>query len=361
MKEALSSGSYSPDDVIFLLKLINNELKEMDTFEREQAIQKGVSYSNMLPIEYEPSEEYVQIFMKTLEETKEKIATLTAVLSEKIIKKRGSKLILVSLARAGTPIGILVKRFIKYKYEIDLPHYSVSIIREAGLDENAVKFMIEKHGHSNIQFIDGWTGKGVIKNTLENSCESFKNKYGIELNSDLAVLADPGRICSTYATREDFLIPNACLNSTVSGLMSRTVLNKDIIGEDDFHGSKFYQSLIKKDLSQYYVDTISQSFNLTLHEIEYECEEPDRRGLKDIEKIKAQYDIEDINFIKPGVGETTRVLLRRVPWMILVNTMDNPNLEHIYRLAKEKGIPIKIIESKSYSCFGLIKQLRGRG
>lgn len=37
------------------------------------------------------------------------------------------------------------------------------------------------------------------------------------------------------------------------------------------------------------------------------------------------YKISDVNLIKPGVGETTKVLLRRVPWMILVNDMDNPN------------------------------------
>ena len=34
--------------------------------------------------------------------------------------------------------------------------------------------------------------------------------------------------------------------------------------------------------------------------------------------IKA-YDIKDINYIKPGIGEATRVLLRRVPWKLLIN------------------------------------------
>ncbi len=42
-----------------------------------------------------------------------------------------------------------------------------------------------------------------------------------------------------FGTREDFLIPSACLNSTVSGLVSRTVLNDDLIGPADFHGAKF--------------------------------------------------------------------------------------------------------------------------
>ena len=46
-----------------------------------------------------------------------------------------------------------------------------------------------------------------------------------------------------FGTREDYLIPSACLNSTVSGLVSRTVFNTDHIGPDDFHGAKFYAEL----------------------------------------------------------------------------------------------------------------------
>ena len=45
----------------------------------------------------------------------------------------------------------------------------------------------------------------------------------------MAVLADPGYCTSIYGTREDFLIPSACLNATVSGLISRTVLNDTFI------------------------------------------------------------------------------------------------------------------------------------
>ena len=42
---------------------------------------------------------------------------------------------------------------------------------------------------------------------------------------------------------------------------------------------------------------------------------------------KRIFNIKNINHIKPGVGdETTRVLLRRVPWKILVNSLNNPIL-----------------------------------
>ncbi|WP_305037295.1 RNA-binding protein, partial [Bacillus cereus group sp. BfR-BA-01441] len=62
--------------------------------------------------------------------------------------------------------------------------------------------------------------------------------------------------------------------------------------------------------------------------------------------------------IKPGVGETTRVLLRRIPWKILIRKQNNPDLKHILLLAKEKNAPIEIYENMAYSCCGLIKPLR---
>ena len=47
-------------------------------------------------------------------------------------------------------------------------------------------------------------------------------------------IADPAHSVKICSTREDFLIPSACLNSTISGLMTRTVERKDLIGEYDF-------------------------------------------------------------------------------------------------------------------------------
>lgn len=357
MNNEVLSGSYSPDDVIFLLKEISDSIAEQSTEYREKAIQSGTHYSEMLPIEYEPTEEYTKIFHDTLDNTKEKIAQLVSILCEKILKSRGNEIVLVSLARAGTPICILVKRYLKLKYNIDLPHYCISIIRDIGVDENALLYIQKKHPNMDIQFIDGWTGKGVIQNTLKQSCENFYRKYNIRINSNLAVLSDPGWICNTYATREDFLIPNACLNSTVSGLMSRTVYNKKLISNTDFHGSKFYKELQNVDLSNHYVDTISTCYNSFSNNIDLEYTAPDFRGLNNVHEIQKLLNIDNINLIKPGVGETTRVLLRRIPRIIYVDSFNNHNLKHIYKLAEEKNVPLELYSSNSYSCFGIIKQV----
>ena len=79
---------------------------------------------------------------------------------------------------------------------------------------------------------------------------------------------------------------------------------------------------------------------------------------KEAEEIAEKFHIKDINFIKPGIGETTRVLLRRVPWKILVkNKTEKIYIGHILELAKEKGITVEEYPLKYYRACGLIKNL----
>ena len=363
-KAQMLTGSYSSDDVIFLLKDLSGISIEKSLDEREQAIQKGIHYSEMLPIEYEPTEEYLELFYESLHLYKQKVAIAVGTVAELIIEKNGQDIVLVSLARAGTPIGILIKRYIQEKYTKAIPHYSISIIRGRGLDENAMLHIVNEHPTKHICFIDGWTGKGAISKELTKSVDVFNEKYGDILDDELAVLADPGYCSSLFGTREDFLIPSACLNSTVSGLVSRTVLNSRWIGEQDFHGAKVYNELRSKDVSNHHIDVITAEFEAAapfIVEAKAALKEMDMsptwEGLHTIQSIQHQFGIEDVNLIKPGVGETTRVLLRRVPWKILVKDLDDPRLKHILQLAKERQVIVEVYENMTYTCCGLIRPL----
>ncbi|MBA9086248.1 hypothetical protein FHR92_002721 [Fontibacillus solani] len=361
-------GSYSPRDVVFLLKDLSTVELEKNMEDREEAIQSGTHYSEMLPMEYQPTQQYIQLFHDTLKTTARNVALASAITAELIWNKRGENTIIASLARAGTPIGILIKRYIRLVYQHDLPHYSISIIRGKGIDENAVLYMLKQHPQFSIQFVDGWTGKGAIRNVLIQARETLKMKYGIIIDDDLAVLADPARCSATFGTRQDFLIPSACLNSTVSGLMSRTVLRDDLIGPDDYHGAKFYKEWLKDDVSNLFVDTVSRFFADVKEEAKqqaaYLYDNPNEtevtwKGMKDINRIQEDFGIADVNLVKPGVGETTRVLLRRVPWKILVDRMDNPHLKHILLLAKDRNVPVEVYPDLTYSCCGIIKPVNG--
>lgn len=65
--------------------------------------------------------------------------------------------------------------------------------------------------------------------------------------------------------------------------------------------------------------------------------------MKSVQAIQQDLGITNIHFVKPGVGETTRVLLRRIPWKILINPRYTNELEHILLLAKEKMYRLKNI------------------
>ena len=59
-------STYKPEDVTILLKDITGMVTPLGTKEREQLIQRGVHYSEMLPIEYVPSKAYLDMFFKAM-------------------------------------------------------------------------------------------------------------------------------------------------------------------------------------------------------------------------------------------------------------------------------------------------------
>jgi hypothetical protein len=365
VKVPVGFGTYKQEDVTFLLKDLSNLMFEDSAENREKQMQSGGHYSESLPIEYQPSKAYVDLFWQMLAQYKQKVALCIGIVAEQIYHLKGNKTVLVSLARAGTPTGILIKRYMERRFHVKLPHYSISIIRDRGIDENAIKYILAEHPGCQLQFIDGCTGKGAISLELTKACQEFAKKYGITLDDTLAVIADPGYCTTLYGTREDFLIPSACLNSTVSGLVSRTILNERFIGENDFHGAKFYKELINSDVSNEYVDIITKEFPgifaQAARSIEGRSSEkgkPEFLGMSLVKKIQTEFDLPSTHLIKPGVGETTRVLLRRVPWKILMSEPSSPYVKHIMMLAQEKGVEVVMYKDLNYLCCGLIKSIK---
>jgi hypothetical protein len=350
-----SFGSYRVDDVAWLLKDLSHLQLEATVEDREESIQSGGShYAESLPIEYQPTADYQNLFEAALAESAQQMANAVAIVAEQILALKGQNVVLVSLARAGTPVGVLIKRWIEERYGIFAPHYAVSIVRGKGIDVNALGYIAEHHNAKDAIFIDGWTGKGAISKELAVALEVYEEKTGIHFGRELAVLADPGSCVEIFGTRADFLIPSACLNSTVSGLVSRTVLNDDFIGPEDFHGAKFYKELLDVDVSYDFIDAITAKFATVTVLSHTEDTTPTWDGWSTIERISNEYGINNVNLVKPGVGETTRVLLRRVPWRILIRRDAYDSLAHIRLLAESKGVEIQVVDELAYSCIGII-------
>ena len=360
-----SFGSYPPEDVAWLLKDLSHVRLEAPIEQREAAIQAGrAHYAESLPVEYQPGPEYRRLFHRALDASAERLAYATGLVTEMILAERGPDAVLVSLARAGTPVGILLRRWARYAHGLDVPHYAISIVRGRGIDTVALRYLAEHHDPASVMFVDGWTGKGAITRELTAALA------GLPFPSDLAVLADPGRCTSLFGTRDDFLIPSACLNSTVSGLVSRTVLNASLIGPGDFHGAKFYRELAGDDVSAAFLDAVCARFPDVAERVAKDLpglraadRTPDWSGWAAVRACAEAEGTDDLNLVKPGIGETTRVLLRRVPWKVLVRSDAGPEVTHIRLLADERGVPVHEVEPDRfpYACMGFIHPRFGRG
>ncbi|MGW1724533.1 phosphoribosyltransferase [Streptomyces sp. NPDC002306] len=363
-------SSYAPEEVGWLLQDLSDVTLEAPTEEREEAIQSGgAHYAESLPVEYQPSEQYQELFHTALGISADRIAHAVGVVTETVIAERSPRPVLVSLARAGTPVGVLMRRWAQYRHGLDLPHYAVSIVRGRGIDVNALRWLAAHHDPSDVVFVDGWTGKGAITRELADALREFEEAEGVSgFDPEIAVLADPGSCVRTYGTREDFLIPSACLNSTVSGLISRTVLRADLVGPHDFHGAKFYRELAGTDVSVDFLDAIAARFGEVVDTVDAAVKEllaadrtPTWEGWAAVERISEEYGIHDVNLVKPGVGETTRVLLRRVPWKILARAGAGADLDHVRLLAEQRGVPVEEVGELPYTCVGLIHPKFTRG
>lgn len=296
------------------------------------------------------------------------MARAVGTVTETVLAERSPSPVLVSLARAGTPVGVLMRRWARARHGLDLPHYAVSIVRGRGIDPNALRWLAAHHDPADVVFVDGWTGKGAITRELSAALAAQQEAGGPGFDPEIVVLADPGSCVSTYGTREDFLIPSACLNSTVSGLISRTVLRSDLVGPADFHGAKFYRELAGADVSTDFIDTVAARFDEVADAVDAEVKEllaadrtPTWEGWAAVERISEEYGIHDVNLVKPGVGETTRVLLRRVPWKILAQRGAGADLDHVRLLAEQRGVPVEEVDGLPYTCVGLIHPRFTRG
>jgi hypothetical protein len=357
-------GSYTADEVTWLLKDLSSLDLEADLAEREKAIQAGAAhYAESLPVEYQPDTAYQELFEAALAESAPRLALAVGTVTELLIADRGPNLTLASLARAGTPIGVLIRRWAQRFHQQSWPHYTISIVRGRGIDAVALDHITSHHAPESVVFVDGWTGKGAITGELTAALDAYTAAGGPRLSDDLAVLADPGHCVRTYGTRDDFLIASACLNSTVSGLVSRTVLNDRYTGPGEFHGAKFYRDLADQDVSNHLLDTVTAKFDAAhdaavaaAAQIAAGDRTPSWSGWASVDAVRAEYGISSVNFVKPGVGETTRVLLRRIPWKVLVRDADAPEHAHIRLLAAARGVPVEVVPDLAYACMGLIKE-----
>ncbi len=332
------SGSYLPEDVTLLLQVI--DMDPTPVAEKERLIQSGtLHYSELLAAEAPPTAPYFAIYDAALRENGPYMAQAVVSLAKGIAAQVDGDIVLVSLARAGLPIGVLLKRALTHLGR-DCHHYGISIIRDRGLDRVAMDHILSQHDASSVIFVDGWTGKGAIADELAKAGPAC----GIAAPR-MVTLGDIGGYAWMATTDTDWLIPSGILGGVISGLVSRTVLNDAIITSGGFHGATTLPHLASHDISRDFIETIAGQFPW-----QAEAATPladtarikRRKIIDDTIKALAQtHQITNLNRIKPSLAEATRAVLRRRPHMVYVASDSAADTAPLMHLIRENNIPFK--------------------
>ncbi len=357
-------GSYAPEDVTFLLKVV--QMAATDTAEKERQIQSGTKhYSEMLAIEKTPDERYMRLFYRALDDNKSIFARHLASLARTLSQRPGKEVVLVSLARAGTPVGVLLHRALKALGRSSF-HYSISIIRDRGIDAVALDYILARHADKDVVFIDGWTGKGAISTELQSSVSQYNASRGCDIDPSLVVVSDLAGVAGLAATSDDYLIPSAILNAIISGLISRTVLNSQYVRPGEFHACVFYEEKRAEDLSRFFVDSLSPLVLAALANPgdspvciwgPTQCAELRRQSESFVAQAMERFSVTDRNRIKPGIGESTRALLRRMPDRLILKDLDAVDVQHLVALARAQSVNIERDSTLPYRAAVIIKSL----
>ena len=371
------SGSYLASDVTVLLDIVDKDaVADVPVSQKEALIQSGQRhYSDMLTLEHAPTAMHEQLYQQALAQGTTRTATdivnlaytLHHILQQTVSLQR--PLILVSLVRAGLPIGVLLQRALAdadSSYALPSVHYGISIIRDRGLDTVALQMILDAHPESPIIFVDGWTGKGAIYQELARSLDAFSDPnhpnfanifHQGENVIPLLTLADPAGVAWLAASEEDWLIPSGLLNSTVSGLISRSLYTEPQSG---LHRSVFYDNLVAVDHSLAFVEQIDSTRRALSTSPQYlqTFKQPRYQTADLIDMLAAEYDISNRNRIKPTIAEATRAILRRDPERILLATADHPDTVLLRHLCSERDINITVLGAKilPYQAITLIKE-----
>ena len=335
------SGSYDPSDVTFLLTPL--DIPMMTVTEKEKLLVDGRRhYSEVLSAELPPSQDYLVAYRAAVSANSHRLARDISRLSAALAKRRHSPagLAIVSFARAGTPIGVLLARSLRGA-GLAVSHYSISIVRDRGIDEVALCHILERHSPGDIVFLDGWTGKGTISKELRGS--EFLLRRAIK--PFLAVVADPAGQANLAATGEDYLIPSGILNGIISGLISRSVITPGL-SAGQFHGCRVLHELAPYDISRSFVeeiDAIVRSLPETEVALWPQAERTARASAcaKLVARLQECYNIPNVNRIKPGIAEATRAVLRREPREVLISGPNDGAIDHLVLLCTERNLPVK--------------------
>jgi len=138
-----------------------------------------------------------------------------------------------------------------------------------------------------------------------------------------------------------------------------------VIGPGDFHGCLFYEEFAEHDLSCWFVDQVFKEI-----EHQHNTRQARTNGISPDQRLRLRqtrenfladmqrrFGVRSLHHVKPGLGEATRVLLRRLPQCVLVRDPDLPQVAHLLILAQEKRVPMLIDAALPYLAAAIIQEI----
>lgn len=343
------TGTYKEADCIFLLNRLN--YPEETTSNEKPGWEEA------------PQQAYLSLYEAALHENGAKLAQDVARLALHLAQQQDELCILVSLARAGTPYGILVQRALTLMGRPAI-HYGVSLIKGWGVDPAALDYIRRLHPYGTIRFIDGWTGKGGISRELHRSVAEYNQSRSLNISSQLNVIADLAGTAGTAVNSDDYLIPSAPINATMNGLISKTFGQPcpDLPAPFCFHGTYMLEHLREADQSNSFIESISilleeaiateMFFFQPLLSASGKAAAQDT-NLASMARLQASLEISNEDLIKHGYCETVRALQRRPMRSLLLRDPTSEANAALLALAETLDLPVIQDRHLHYECVGV--------
>ena len=292
--------------------------------------------------DYLPNAEYCDRLRAYAVASADVIAMMVGALAERILQRRGTDVVLVSIARAGTPVGVLVKRWLAFVHGLDVRHFSISIANGV-VDESALSWLTRRCLADRLQFIDGWTSKGTVARLLHRTCRADRWS-GID--PTLAVVVDPVAAAGISATRDDVLLPHACLGAQMSGLLGAPQ-HSSLAGRRLFHGVDVRRDLRGQDLTRWYLDQVEARFGAVRTASTLRSEDGDHSAgiaqarLRQSAVVAARLGLGLNDPINVGTSEAARALFRPNPRQLVVRSK-NAATDLLCDVAEQRNVPIEL-------------------
>ncbi|MBY0550641.1 MAG: hypothetical protein K2W95_25405 [Candidatus Obscuribacterales bacterium] len=326
-------GSYHPEDITLLLEPV-------------PVSKASGTAAGKVTAEYIADTAYEDLFLDAVRDNAPRLARDVAQLALHLHRTQAGDITLVTLIRAGTPTGVLLQKALRQLGHRST-HYSISAVRDRGIDPMALDYILDRHNADSVVFVDGWTGKGFIAQELAESLAVYNASRGTAVQPSLAVLADLAGVAGIAASGDDYLIPFSMMLAPVCGMIGGSFLNTDTAGFDQ---CLYFDAGVNRDLSQWFVDYVHRQVCAALQaQTSLEWNDARRTEMRAVSDRFVEQCIERFrlpggrNAVKPGICEANRALLtRNVPMAFLVRNPveDARDLRNLCRLAGEKRVPV---------------------